>query len=186
MPSSENGVEITEAQKIDQKPISGLLGVVNSLGYKVSEIEKHIHNSEQWYGKNSIDGFLDRDSITSWQIVANAVAGTYGAEVQISDGTEVEGGSSVKKLDLHRLFIETTNVNDQTYKIQFWYGTGLFGAATLLTEFPFRAAAASERSSPIDIISNRIACNNKIWARCMCSSGGKTINFIVGVHTYDA
>lgn len=172
-------------RKIDSNAVLGLSGVANSLAYKVHEIEKHFHNSEQFFGKDGGDNYLNRDSITPWQITSGA-GEAYGAELQISDGTEIEGGSATKKFDFHRLFITGVGEIDDTYKIQIWYGTGLFGAATLLTETLFRASSATFESVPIDIMSPRIACNNKIWLCCKCTSDAETIDFLIGVHTYDA
>ena len=34
----------------DSKATVGLLGVTNSLAYRVHEIEKHFHNRERWIG----------------------------------------------------------------------------------------------------------------------------------------
>jgi len=38
-------------EKIDNKAVDGLLGVSNSLGYRVHEIERHLHGRERWLGK---------------------------------------------------------------------------------------------------------------------------------------
>lgn len=40
--------------KIDNRAVDGLLGVNNSLAYKVHEIEKHFHNQEKWCGVAAI------------------------------------------------------------------------------------------------------------------------------------
>ena len=39
--------------KIDNQAVDGLLGVKDSLAYKIHEIEKHLHNREFWFGANT-------------------------------------------------------------------------------------------------------------------------------------
>lgn len=36
-------------EKIDSFAVDGLLGVEDSLAYKVSEIDRHLHNRERWF-----------------------------------------------------------------------------------------------------------------------------------------
>jgi len=167
----------------DLKEVQGIAGTHDSLAYKVHEIELHLHTGEQWYGKSGADNYLLRYGLVPFQLAAGT-SSNFGSEVQLSNGDEIEGGSSSIYYDLHRIFVCTTNQNDKNFLIQFWYGTGLFAAATWLTEVPFRSAAASERSSPVEIQCERITCNNKLWARCACETDSKTIDIIIGVHTY--
>ena len=150
-------------------------------------VASHIHGQEQWYGKDAVDGFLNRDSLVPWQLLSDVLASTYGAEVQLSDGTELEAGSALKKFCILRIYVTTTNVNSKTFKIQFWTGLTTFAEVVLHTEFLFRSASANERSAPIDLTSPTDFCNRKIWARMMCEDvGGKTLDFLFAVHTYDA
>jgi hypothetical protein len=169
--------------KIDSLATDGLAGTEDSLAYRVHEIERHLHNNEEWYGKDSGDTYLNRDSITPWQLTAGT-GEAYGTEVQISDGTEIEGGDSSKKFDIHRLFIQSTSVNDQNYKVQVWAGTGTFAQSTLLSEVPFRIAANQTESQPIALITRRVPCDCKIWLRCKCATNGATIDLLIGLHTY--
>lgn len=175
------------AKKIDEAAVDGLSGVVNSLAYKVHEIEKHIHNSAQWFGKDTGDSLLNRDSVTPWDLTAG-VSQAYGTEVQLSDGTEIEGGSATMKFDLHEVLVVENDAGNAitTFKIQFWYGTGLFAAATLLTECVATFFQNSDNHGVITMVCPRIACNNKLWARIKCSVNSKTISILIGGHTYVA
>lgn len=156
----------------------------DSLAYRIAEIERHLHHSEQWYGKDAGDAFLNRNSLTAWQITAGT-SEAYGTEVQLSNGDEVESGSTTKKYDLHEIQIVDVSNANALYKIEFWYGTGAFGAATLLTEMTWIADNVNFSSGPIAFGSRRIACNNKLWARCKCQTNSATIDFLVGLHVYD-
>jgi hypothetical protein len=175
-------------RKIDNQAVNGLLGVTDSLAYKVHEIEAHFHNSELWYGNDDTlptNGNADRDSITAWRLTAGT-SEAYGTEVQIHDGTVFESGDTVKKFDFHRIYIDSTNSDNNNFKIQFYYGTGTFAQATLFTEVVFQSAANTSESFPLNLLSPRITCNNKLWARCGCQADSKTIDFLIGIHVYDA
>lgn len=185
---AEFSVLIKDAtDKIDADAVDGLSGTNNSLAYKVHEIEKHFHNSAQWFGKDSGDNLLNRDSVTPWALVAGT-SQAYGTEVQLSDGTEIESGSATKKFDLHEVLIVDNDASNAvtTYKIQFWYGTGLFAAATLLTECVCSFYSVSDNHGVIVMVCPRITCNNKLWARVKCSVNSKSLSFIMGFHTYVA
>ena len=173
--------------KIDGAAVDGLAGVNNSLAYKVHEIEKHFHNSAQWFGKATGDSLLDRDSVTPWSLVSGT-SQAYGTEAPLSDGTEIESGSATKKFDLHEVLIVDNDAGNAvtTFKIQFWYGTGLFATATLLTECVASFYSVSDNHGVIVMVCPRITCNNKIWARVKCSVNTKTISMLIGVHTYVA
>jgi hypothetical protein len=178
-----------ETDKIDSAVTDGLAGTHNSLAYRAHEIEKHIHNRELWYGKSAADNYFDPASLISWQLVAGA-GDAYGNPVQLSDGDEVEGGSATKKYDLHRMMICAANTGDALYKVQFLYGTGVVGDAAILTDAPFIAPAIAGVNSlsagPVDIIAPRITCNNKLWAKVACVTDAATIDFVVGLHVYEA
>lgn len=173
------------ALKIDGSAVDGLSGVNNSLAYKVHELEKHFHNSAQWFGKDGGDNLLNRDSVTPWALVAGT-SQAYGTEVQLSDGTEIESGSAIKKYDLHEVLIVDNDAGNAvtTFKVQFWYGTGLFAAATLLTECVCSFYSVSDNHGVITMVCPRITCNNKLWARIKCSVNSKSISILIGVHTY--
>lgn len=178
--SPSSGIEII--RKIDEKAVLGLLGTNNSLAYKVHEIEKHFHNREYWFGKSATDTFFDPTVLTEWQVVAGT-GEAYGTALQISNGDEVEGGDVTKYFDMHKILITTVSATNKIYKLQFLYGTGLIGAATIASEvvgyFP-----ATGKSAAINFIMPRITCNNKVWIKAACETNAATLDFIIGLHTY--
>jgi len=177
----------TQTDNIDEHAVLGLAGTVDSLAYKVHEIEKHFHNSAQWYGKDSVDDLLNRDSVTPFVLTAGDDQ-DYGTEVQLSDGTEIEGGSATKKFDFHKILITDNNAGNTstTFKFELWYGTGIFAAATLLTECVANFYSISDNHGVMEFPCPRIACNNKLWARVKCNVNGKSCSILVGVHVYEA
>ena len=172
-----------DVRKIDELAVDGLLGTRNSLAYKVHEIEKHFHNSEVWYGAAVGDGFLDSSVLTEFQVVASNT-GFDGTALQISNGDEIESGSSTKKYDLHEILITATSAASKVQKMRIVYGTGAVGDATTATEIAFFVPAAG-KSAAIPLIMPRITCNNKVWVYAFSETNLATIDFLVGIHSYD-
>jgi len=168
----------------DEKLVNGLLGVNNSLAYKVNEIEKHFHNTSICYGQTAGGNEVEADSLLPFEAVAG-VTPDFGVEKLITAGGVIGGGSATKKQDPDHIFIYTVDKADKLYILQFYYGTGIFGAATLWSSLYFKGPATG-RSSSIAVVFPRIACNNKIWAKCKCETSGGLINFLLRVHVYDA
>jgi hypothetical protein len=175
-----------EIRKIDQAATSGLSGTVDSLAYRVNEIERHLHNANLCYGKAAGDNFL-LDSIVTFQAVAGA-GSAFGAEKLCHDGTVVGGGSATQKMDLGRVVITASSAGaGVVYELQFLYGTGLIGTAVVLSTFYYVVpAAGAQKTSAVVFPCPRVACNNKIWAKTKCGTDAATINFLFEVHVYPA
>lgn len=180
-----DGIRDDSTAKIDRQAVDGLSGTDDSLAFKIEEIERHVHGTETWYG----DGGSNDLSATSFtEIVGTAdEATTYGTALQISDGDDIESGDATKKMDVHRLLITTVSATDKIYKIQFLYGTGSVGTATIATEIAVWVSAIVGNTAvagPIEAMMPRIATNNKIWIKVACETDEATIAFLIGIHTY--
>lgn len=85
---------------------------------------------------------------------------------------------------MHKILVTAVSAANKVYKLQILCGTGLVGAATICTEiagfFP-----ATGKSAAIEFIMPRMTCNNKIWVKVACETDGATLDFIVGLHTYE-
>jgi hypothetical protein len=173
---------------LDGVTVLGLLGVNNSLAYKTHEIEKHLHNSEFWFGNDGDSTMSRANNLTPFRLTANASANTYGTEVQLSAAndfnTDIEGQTAAVKIDVHKISVVESSINDKNYMIQFWSGTGTFGESTFRTEVPYRTGGNSAEAQPIDVICPRFAVGEKIWARAKCETGGATIDILPGIHGY--
>ena len=142
-------------------------------------IEEHNHNSEMWYGRDPGDTYLSPTSLVEWRVEAQD-DGYTGTAIQISNGDEL----SCTYFDLHELLVTATSAANKVQKIQFLYGTGVVGGATIATEIAFYVPA-SGKSTAIELIMPRITCNNKLWVLAHSETDLATIDFIVGLHTYD-
>jgi hypothetical protein len=175
-----------DANKIDSAETDGLLGVHNSLAYRVHEIEKHFHSEECWFGTDGDDTGSTANNMEEWEITAGS-GGAYGTEVQLLGANDINDGDfsvTPVKFDMHRIFVTVSSASDKNYIIQLWHGASTFGAATIATTIPYRAAAASVESQPIAIMMGRIPVENKIWARIKCETDSATLEIIVGIHVY--
>ena len=174
--------EIGTIRKIDEKATLGLAGVKNSLAYRVEELEKHFHNREYWFGKSAGDTFLDPAVLTEWQAVSGT-GSAYGNAIQLSNGDEIESGSTTKYYDMHKILVTAVSASNKVYKLQILYGTGTSAATAIATEvvgfFP-----ATGKSAAINFMMPRITCNNKVWVKSACETDAATLDFIVGLHIY--
>ncbi len=176
-------------RKIDNKSVDGLLGINNSLAYKVHEIEKHFHNMEFWFGNDGDSTMSRANNTTPWTLTSGA-QDVYGTEVQLGAANDfnadTEGRITAVKIDLHEVAVVESEVNDANYVIQFWAGDSTFGAADFLTEVPYRTGGNAAEAQPITIMCPRFAVGDKIWARVKCgnATANRDIDIIIGIHGY--
>lgn len=171
-----------DASKIDRFVTDGLAGVPNSLAYRVHEIESHLHSEQFCYGNDGANNF-EENSLDPFIITAgNSEA--FGTELQIHDGTIIEGGDPTKKFDLNTAYVTLSSSNDNNYCVEIYCGTSTFGAATRNSSFYYRTGANSAEVVPIVFQSKRQICNCKIWIRCKCETDGATLSLLFECHTY--
>ena len=101
--------------KIDGSPTSGLSGVHNSLAYRVHEIEKHLHNSEQVFGNTAND--MTADVPVKFTVIGGNNA--WGTELMLTDGTVIESGSSTMKFDINRFYAVSTSAANKISVVEF-------------------------------------------------------------------
>lgn len=191
MPSGGPGLTnngLGELGVLQRRAVDALGDVVQgSLAYHLQVVNRHFHSPEQWYGRDAGDGFLNRDSVLSWTVPTAAGAGAYGAELQISDGTEIEGGDPDKRFDFHRLYAAGASQFDNLFKVEAWAGATTFAAASLVTEIVIALSGPQGDHFPLALNSRRVPCNHKLWLRAMSASAGPdSIDPMIGLHTYDA
>ena len=183
-----NASSDTNLEKIDSLAVNGLVGVSNSLAYKVHEIEKHFHSPEYWFGDDTDSTMSRANNHRPWTLTASGTPNTYGTEIQLSAANDfnayIEGYTAAVKIDLHEVAVTESSENDKNFMIQFWASTGVFGAATFLTEMPYRTGGNAAEAQPITIMCPRFDVGCKIWARVKCETGSATLDILVGIHGY--
>lgn len=164
---------------IDDNESAGLAGTHDSLGYRIEEIEAHLHGAEHWFGRDAGGTELAvENGMTGWTLTAGT-GNAFGAWVQITDGTQFTIG---EKFDAHRIMVKAVSAQDKVYLVQF--GTGESGAQEAITTLPFYAPSNQVNAGPVDAMMNRHDNTDKLWARCACETNGATIEKLVGVHFY--
>ena len=103
---------------IDEEAVLGLSGTVNSLAYRVHEIEKHFHNSERVFGNNT---WMTEDYPVKFTVTGGNNA--WGTELMLYAGDTLESGDIVKKFDLNTLYIASVSTQDVISVLEFLYGT---------------------------------------------------------------
>ncbi len=173
-------------QKIDGAATLGLLGVSNSLAYRVHEIEKHFHSEEHWYGTDGDGTGSTANNLTEWRLTAGT-SEAFGSEVQLLGANDISASDfsfTPVKFDMHRLLITVSSANDANYMIQIWSGTGTFAAADLITTVPYRTGSNTAEVAPVEIQMSRQDVATKIWGRVKCETNSATLDLLLGVHAY--
>lgn len=147
---------------------------------EIDIIEEHFHNEQLCVGDDGSNGFQDAGT-TAWQLTTDAVASTFGAEVQIYSGAL----GADYYLDIDKFYIVDMDTNNETYIIELWGGSGLFAAAHRLSAtFARRASVSGADYSSISRCP-RVRGDLNLWARAKKSGAGAgTIDFLLELHKY--
>jgi len=179
-------------KKIDDFTTTGLLGVNNSLAYRVHEIEKHFHNREKWFGAavtpSGETHVADRMAGGVSPFTLTAGNDDFGAWVQILGSSDTPVQSGMAKFDAHRFLVTSTN-STSPFIVRVVGGESADIAEKIaneeFTEAPFISATNNNDSGISDIISSRIPVGIKAWERAACIGGnGNTLDFYIGIHEY--
>jgi hypothetical protein len=125
-------------KKIDSAPIDGLLGTPDSLAYKINELEKHFHNSDQVWGLTTND--MARKSLVPIVVTAGQTP-AWGTELMLTDGTVIESGSATKKFDLSKIKITVVGTVNRNTILEFY--SSPIGTPVACT-FDFTAGAVED------------------------------------------
>jgi len=184
------------AWQIDQVAITGLLGMVDSLAYRVHEIERHVHSWSRWFGAaNTPDGELHvADRIgksesggSETPFVIDAGNDDWGDWVQILGSTDTPAELTKVGYDLHKWALIATE-KDGTHFIQFAFGTS--GAAALAagtySEMVFWTDMPQNIMQEVSVQHRRVATGTKMWARAFIPTVDTgTVSFFIGLHEYE-
>jgi hypothetical protein len=181
-------------EKIDNKAVDGLLGVSNSLAYKVHELERHFHGRERWRGKAASQTATDwaADLLTPFRAISGA--NTYGGDandealVLGTDDTPIISG--MVRYDLHRIMM--VNASSQTaYKLRIVYGSGTMADAITAGQFSELVIMSDPAASQVphdvfEVMMPRGTCGvTKVWVQAWNATDNATIDFLVGLHEYE-
>ena len=179
-----------ETDKIDNAITSGLTGTVNSLAYRVGEIERHLHSGARWFGAAVVPNgeihVADRLGVGVISFVMDAGNNNWGNWLQVLGSSDTPAEPGKAYFDPHQFIVEDTE-RASTYFIQITRGTsgdaGL--AAGAYSEFVYSASVQKEVGI-IPVQTGRAPVGSKLWARCLCPGQNTgTISFFIGIHEYE-
>lgn len=179
--------------KIDSAETDGLLGVHDSLAYRVAEIERHMHHRERWFGLavTPIGETHVADEMNGVVLPFTLTAGNsdFGSWVQILGSDDTPHIADSAYFDAHRFLVTVTN-STNPFIIQIVAGEladlPAIMAADGYTSAPYKSAT-NNNDSGIEIVSSRrVAAGTKVWARCACvGANGTTLSAYIGLHEYE-
>lgn len=178
-----------ETEKIANQTTDGLGDEVNSLSYRVAEIERHFHSRERWMGLATVPvGETHRADVDSMApFVVTSGNDTYGAWLQILGSGDTPAVSGGVKFDLHDILITDVSTARIITRIQIAFGDTAAGALSAgdYTEFMIHPEKTTSES-PFAIQMPRNNAGTKVWARVWAD--GETahdVEFFYGFHEYE-
>jgi len=183
------GISQADIPKIDGLAVNGLVGVSDSLAYRVHEIERHLHSYEHWFGLAAVpDGETHRaDHMTMTPFQMDAGNDTWGTWLQTLGSGDTPHVGTNTRFDLHRLQFSDVEIDKTLTLIQIGFGAS--GAAALssddITEF-LCTPLKDGKQDPCAIQCRAIAAGTKMWARCWVDGQNtSTVDFHFALHEYE-
>lgn len=189
MPTSWISEWAPDIEKIDSLATDGLAGTVNSLAYRVMEIEKHLHSSGSWFGAavtpSGETHVADRlgPGVVSFELDAGNE--TWGSWVQVLGSSDTPARTAQVYFDPHEILVEDTE-HVATYFVQMARGdSGAAGlAAGTYTEFVL-GSDGNRFKGITRVQTGRAPAGSKLWARCLAvSQNTSKLKFFIGIHEY--
>jgi hypothetical protein len=171
-----------------------LTSIAKESGGEISYIEDHIHGKSRWLGKKAVQ------SATEWAVPldtgltllyrAISGAGVYGADA--NDESQIVGSADVilagaVKFDVHEIQFPA-NSSSTLYLCRLIWGIGTMAAAITAgqyTEFPYFRKNDDTVRKVATIMCPKITAGTKVWLQTMNATDNATLDFVVGVHTYN-
>ena len=188
-------ITTTDVNKIDAEAVDGLLGVSNSMAYKIHEIEKHFHNHEDWFGvADTPTATHFADEVTVHTLAApidpfRVTAGNevWGSWVQLLGSGDTPARGTNVKFDPHKITVVASGATDVSTFIQLAWGADgdIALAAGDYTTISYKTAVNKAGESATNFMCPRIAVGTLLWARCLAmGENTMTLDFFLGLHEY--
>lgn len=176
------------AGKIDQAATDGLAGTVNSLAYRVHEIEKHLHSREFWWGSDgSPDETTAIDANVDVPFVAISGNDTWGTAISIMGVDDIPANVGDVRFDARRVLVTDTE-HATPYRMRFIWGSGTSAnaiSAGQWSEFMFITASGPFISgTPVEMQMPRATVGEKLWAQVWNATNLSEVDFFYGCHGY--
>lgn len=145
---------------------------------EIEVVEEHLHTEQLCLGDTG--GVLADGSLTPFQLTTGTV-GVFGSELQIYAGAF---GAGVL-MDLDKVVVVALQRTAVVYLVEFWAGSGAFGAATRVASFYCGASGTPFRFAEYQVRSPRVRGDLNIWARAKSGyATASTIDILFMSHKY--
>ena len=179
-----------QTRKIDGLATDGLLGVADSLAYRVQEIENHLHGQERWFGKKAVPTATDWGDLASLAPYrAISGNGDFGSDPNDEalviglDDTPVTAG--MVSFDFHRIMV-TAASNATDWVLRIIHGEGTMADAEAAGHYSDVMIQEAKKGTPVNVMMHRTECAMcKIWVKAKNATNNATIDFFVGLHEYE-
>lgn len=177
--------------KIDSAATDGLLGVKDSLAYRIHEIERHLHNRERWFGlavtPNEEIHVADRIGVGVLPFAIVSGDDDWGAWVQLLGSGDTPAITGSVYLDSHRaVVIDSDMVGAHFFQMAGGDDPDASVLAGAFTEFVYTTSSNQIDTGTITANSRRLPVGTKVWARLMTPlNSGKTVKAYIGLHEYE-
>ncbi len=180
--------------KIDNLAVDGLLGVNNSLAYRIDDIEKHFHSPETHIGKKGTQTATDwaeEASLTLFRAISGSAdyGGDTGDEALVLGTDDGPFKTGMVKFDFHKLFIATLSTDD-IFCVRIIWGTGIMDDAITAKQyshiiFTNNPAGSKAGGAPITVMMPRLTYGtDKIWVQIKCATDDAYMDFYAILHEY--
>lgn len=178
----------------DDVKSDGLLSTYNSAGYRIAEIERHLHGNSKFYGLAGVpNGEIhraDRITLNPAPFVVDAGNDDWGAWVQFLGSGDTPLISGNNYFDVHQLAITAFETNSAIYFFQIAFGESADLAGKLasedFTEGEFKSGTGLTLIPSKDIRDRRMPVGTKGWIRSLCKgTNTSTFDFYFGIHEYE-
>lgn len=159
------------------------------------EIERHFHNTEEWFGKMPVQTATDwgtPDSLAPFRAISGL--GVYGAdpndEAQVLGTADTPFRAGMTRYDPHRIFIVDFS-HAAPYILRIVWGSGTFAAAVAALQYSMiplitpslPIAQAGGIAEPV-MMPRLYSGIDKLWVQCKNANDNAYIDFLIGIHEY--
>ena len=184
---------VKDVSKLDDFATNGLLGVPNSLAYRVHELDRHLHGFERWFGlavtPNGEVHVADRigPGVSPFQV--DAGNNTWSDWLIVLGTSDTPTVADQVYYDLHRLQVTAVERTAVQHFIQLACGCedpDVSVALGHVSEVVFHPLGQQGQRVPIPIMERRMEVGSRSWLRIMVPGQNTgTMSFYFGLHEYE-
>jgi len=149
---------------------------------ETTEIEKHLHNNEIWFGSGAT-----ADSLTPYTIISGN--NLFGTEVELLAPGDTPFVTGMTRFDPHRILPERIDTSSLYLVRLIWDAVSVAAGETArrYTTFPvFPTGVGSNVDGTVaEVIAKRMKSGvDYLWAKCKNVTNLAEIDILIGIHEY--